>query len=110
MQARAIIAANLIMLSLGATLVAQTSAGGAAVGRVFVDGAVMADYDQTDFEPAGPAMATGFGIGARLWRRLSLRFEFDLKPRDGTAPTHTVFDDRDVEHWAALTLGVADHP
>src|SRR5689334_20956029 len=30
----------------------------------------------------------------------------NLTPRDGTPPTHTVFDDRDVEQWVALTLGV----
>src|ERR1051325_8309451 len=157
----------LVTLPIATTLSAQTTVAGAAAGRVFVDGAVMADYDQTDFEPSGPALAAGFGIGARLWQRYSLRFEFDspgehldleqldwlehrvvssttsyafllgrhfrrqsrtqfvalagvtalthrthftgfinLTPRDGTPPTHTVFDDRDVEQWVALTLGV----
>jgi hypothetical protein len=48
------------------------------MGRVFVDGAAVADYDQTDFEPAGPAMAGGAGIGMRLWRRYSVQFEFDV--------------------------------
>jgi len=166
MRVRGIVAAILAMLWMGATLAAQTPAAGAA-GRVFVDGAIVADYDKTDFESPGPAIATGFGIGARLGQRFSLRFEFDspgdhqdleqldwlehrfvsrttsyaflvgrhfrrqsriqfvaiagvsalthrshltgfidLRPRDGSAPTHTVFDDRDVEQWVALTLGV----
>lgn len=54
---------------------AVPSAGG---GRVFIDAAAIADYDQTDFEPPGPAPAGGVGIGARLWRRYSVRIEFDV--------------------------------
>lgn len=167
MKSRAIGPAVLVILSVATALGAQTPAADAAAGRMFVDGAVMADFDQTDFETPGPALAAGFGIGARLWQRYSLRFEFDspgdhldleqldwlehrfvsrttayafllgrhfrrqsrieivaiagvtalthrthftgfinLTPRDGTAPTHTVFDDRDVEQWVALTFGV----
>ena len=167
MKFRGFVAANLLMLWTGATLGAQTATTPAAAGRVFVDGALVADYDQTDFESPGPAMSTGFGIGAWLSQRFSARFEFDspgnhvdleqldwlehrfesrttsyaflvgrhfmrqnrvqvvaiagvsalthrthftgfidLRPRDGSAPTHTVFDERDVEQWVALTLGV----
>jgi hypothetical protein len=167
MKARSIVIANVLMLGMGGTLVAQTPAPATADRRVFVDGTLGADYDQTDFEPPGPAMALGFGVGAQLWRRFSLRFEFDapgdhldlqlseslehrfvsrttsyaflfarhfrrqsriqlvalggvsalthrtrftgfidIRPRDGSAPTHTVFDDRDVEQWVALALGV----
>ena len=59
--------------------VAQTAAAAkGATSRVFVDAALVADYDQTDFEPAGPAMAGGVGIGTSLWKRYSLRFEFDV--------------------------------
>jgi hypothetical protein len=167
MKVRGMVATILVILSIATTLSAQTTVAGAAVGRVFVDGAVVADYDQSDFEPPGPALAAGFGIGARLWQRYSLRFEFDspgdhldlqqldwlehrfvsrttsyafllarhfrrqsrmqvatiagvtalthrthftgfinLAPRNGTPPTHTVFDDRDVEQWVALTFGL----
>ena len=167
MKVRGILIAIVLMLWMGGTVVAQTPAYATADSRVFVDGTLGADYDQTDFEPPGPTMAPGFGIGARLWRRFSLRFEFDspgehldlqvseslehrfvsrttsyaflfarhfrrqsriqvvtlagvsalthrtrftgfidIRPRDGRAPTHTVFDDRDVEHWVALALGV----
>ncbi|HEU5258346.1 MAG TPA: hypothetical protein VFU28_20305 [Vicinamibacterales bacterium] len=166
MKVRGIVIANVLVLGTGASVVAQTPAAAADAG-VFIDGTVGADYDQTDFEPPGPAMAAGFGIGARLWKRFSLRFEFDfpgdhldlqrsdslehrfvsrttsyaflfarhfrrqsriqvvtlagvsalthrshftgfidIRPRDGSAPTHTVFDDRDVEQWVALALGV----
>src|SRR5690349_24581530 len=77
MRVRSTIATILVNLSIASTLSAQTTVAGAAAGRVFVDGAVMADYDQTDFEPSGPALAAGFGIGARMWQRYSLRFEFD---------------------------------
>jgi hypothetical protein len=155
------------MLGMGGTGAAQTPGAGTADRRVFVDGAVVADYDQTDFEPPGPVMAAGFGVGARLWERFSLRFEFDapgdhvdfyeadflehrfvskttsytfllgrhfrrqnrvqvvalagvsalthrthftgfvdVRPRDGSPPTHTVFDDSDVEQWVALSIGV----
>ncbi len=48
-----------------------------ALRRVFIEATAMADYDQTDFEPPGPALADGAGIGARLARRYTLRFEFD---------------------------------
>jgi hypothetical protein len=166
MKVRGFVAVNLLILWTGATTTAQTPVAAAAAGRMFVDGALVADYDGTDFEPAGPAMGTGFGVGTRLSQRFSVRFEFDspgdhldleqlgwlehrflssttsyaflfgrhfrrqnrvqvvaiagvsalthrthftgfidLTPRDGTAPTHTVFNERDVEQWVALTLG-----
>lgn len=166
MKVRGIVIANVLFLWMGGTLVAQAPAA-TADSRVFVDGALGADYDQTDFESPGPAMARGFGIGARLSRQFSLRFEFDspgdhldlyvseslehrfvsrttsyaflfarrfrrqsriqvvtlagvsalthrtrltgfidIRSRDGNAPTHTVLDDRDVEQWVALALGV----
>jgi hypothetical protein len=54
---------------------AQTSA---PAGRVFIEAAAVADYDRTDFEPTGPALAGGLGIGTRLGRRDSVRFEFDV--------------------------------
>ena len=167
MKGRGIVIANVLMLWMGGTSAAQTPGPATADSRVFVDGALGADYDQTDFEPPGPAMARGFGIGARLARQFSLRFEFDspgdhvdlqlseslehrfvsrttsyaflfarhfrqqsriqvvtlagvsalthrtrltgfidIRSRDGNAPTHTVLDDRDVEQWVALALGV----
>lgn len=167
MKVRGIGPAVFVILLSTTALGAQTPVAHAAGGRVFVDGAVMADFDQTDFEAPGPTLAAGFGVGARLWQRYSLRFEFDspgahldleqldwlehrfvsrttsyafllgrhfrrqsraqivgiagvtalthrthftgfinLTPRDGTPPTHTVFDDRDIEQWVALTLGV----
>ena len=48
-----------------------------ARGQVFIEATAMADYDQTDFEPPGPTFAGGAGIGTRLARRYTLRFEFD---------------------------------
>ena len=48
------------------------------IGRVFIDAAAIADYDQWNFETQGPTLAAGVGIGARLGRRRSLRFEFDI--------------------------------
>jgi hypothetical protein len=45
--------------------------------RVFIEATAMADYDRTDLGPAGPVLASGFGIGSRSWRRYSMRFEFD---------------------------------
>ena len=77
MKGRGIVIANVLMLWMGGTSAAQTPGPATADSRVFVDGALGADYDQTDFEPPGPAMARGFGIGARLARQFSLRFEFD---------------------------------
>lgn len=167
MKVRGIVIGSVLLLWMGGTVAAQTPAAATADSRVFVDGALGADYDQTDFEPPGPTMAPGFGIGVRPWRRFSLRFEFDspgdhldlelseslehrfvsrttsyafllgrhfrrqsriqvvtlagvsalthrsrfsgfidIRPRDGRPPTHTVFDDRDVEQWVALALGV----
>jgi len=146
---------------------AQTSVGPMTDGRVFIEAAAIADYDRTDFETSGPVLAGGMGIGARLSRRYSLRFEFDVPgehvdlfqgqglehrfaskttafaflfgrhfrteqrvsvvalagvsalthrthftgfidfaPADANGSRHRDFDDRDVEQWVALTLGV----
>ena len=63
---------------------------------VFVEAAVIADHDQTDLTEPGPSLAGGIGIGARLWRRYSLRFEFD---RPGQH--HALFQDRGIEHREA---------
>ena len=59
MKVRGIVIANVLFLWMGGTLVAQAPAA-SADSRVFVDGALGADYDQTDFESPGPAMARGF--------------------------------------------------
>jgi hypothetical protein len=70
---------TVVMALCAGTSEAQTTVGAyATTGRVFVDGAAIADYDQTDFEPAGPALAGGAAIGIRVWRRYSLQFEFDV--------------------------------
>ena len=76
---RIVTGAVLMALSGRTPAVAQTAAS-ANVGasRIFVDAAAIADYDQTDFEPPGPAMAGGLGIGTTLFTRYSLRFEFDV--------------------------------
>jgi hypothetical protein len=69
----------IVMLSGPPHASAQTSAEPpTATGRVFVEAAAIADYDQTDFESPGPALARGAAVGARLWRRYSVRFEFDV--------------------------------
>jgi len=60
---------------------------------VFVEAAVIADHDQTDLTAAGPSLAAGIGIGARVWQRYSLRFEFD---RPGQH--HSLFQERAIEH------------
>ena len=74
----AVIGGVVLALSAGAAQAQTSGSAQATMGRVFVDAAAIADYDQTDFEPAGPAMAGGAGIGMRIWRRYSLQFEFDV--------------------------------
>ena len=74
---RIVTGAVLMTLSNRTPVAAQTAAS-AVNSRVFIDGAAMADYDQTDFEPPGPALAGGLGIGTRLFTRYSLQFEFDV--------------------------------
>jgi hypothetical protein len=76
---RIVIGAVLMALSSRTPVTAQTATStNVGTSRIFIDGAALADYDQTDFEPAGPAMAGGVGIGARLFTRYSLRFELDV--------------------------------
>jgi hypothetical protein len=164
---RIVFVAMVVSASAALPLKAQSvTQPGVTSRRAFIDATVMADYDQTDFEPAGPSVAGGVGIGARLSQRYSLRFEFDIpgkhvnldqgprfEHRDeatttsyaflmgrqfrvdkkvpviallgvsalthrshftgffditprGTEPTHTEYDEHDVEQWVALTLGV----
>jgi len=76
---RIVTGAVLVALSSRTPVAAQAVAGATAgQSRVFIDGAAMADYDQTDFEPPGPTLAGGVGIGTRLFTRYSLQFEFDI--------------------------------
>jgi hypothetical protein len=79
MRAVGIGVAVIVALSGDMPASAQTSPNAKmAVGLVFVDVTAIADYDRTDFEPAGPVLAHGLGIGARVWQRHSVRFEFDI--------------------------------
>jgi hypothetical protein len=69
----------IVMVSGPLHAIAQTSVQPpTAIGRVFVEAAAIADYDQTDFESPGPALARGAAVGVRLWRRHSVRFEVDV--------------------------------
>ena len=45
------------------------------------------------------------GVSA-LTHRSHLTGFIDVVPRDGTPPTHTALNDRLVEQWVALSLGV----
>jgi len=74
MKGRGIVIANVLMLWMGGTSAAQTPGPATADSRVFVDGALGADYDQTDFEPPGPAMARA------EWRSLPIVTQGTAEP------------------------------
>ena len=79
----------------------------ASTRHVFLEAAVAADSDDTDFTAVGPVRSFAAGVGAEISRRYSVRIEVELpdwhRDDDGGGGSATAYE----HHWATRTRTLA---